>query len=157
MRRQFRRIIVILCLGLLGIQFLRPTKNLSPGAMPPDDLRALQPIPEAAKARLENGCYDCHSNNTRYPWYAEIQPFAWWLDMHVRDGKRELNFSGFGRYPLKRQVDKLDSVIDELNDHTMPLPSYTWTHRDARFTDAERDEIVAWAEALRDKLAEQLE
>ncbi|MBP8255914.1 MAG: heme-binding domain-containing protein, partial [Opitutaceae bacterium] len=95
MRRQFRRIIVILCLGILGIQFFRPTKNLSPEAMPPDDLRALQPIPEAVRTRLENGCYDCHSNNTRYPWYAEIQPFAWWLDMHVRDGKRELNFSGF--------------------------------------------------------------
>ena len=157
MRRQIRRVFVILCLLLVAIQFFRPTKNLSPGPMSPDDLRALQPIPEAVKTRLEIGCYDCHSNNTRYPWYAEIQPVAWWLDVHVRDGKRELNFSNFGRYPLKRQVDKLESVIDELNNHTMPLPSYTWTHREASFTDSERGEIVAWAEALRDKLAEQLE
>jgi len=156
MRRYFRRAAIALCLGLVAIQFVRPTKNLSPGPMPPEDLRAAHPMPEAIRRRLEVACYDCHSNNTRYPWYAEIQPVAWWLDWHVRDGKHELNLSNFGSYSLKRQADKLDSIVDELNERKMPLRSYTWTHRDAAFTDADIAAIVAWAEDLRDKLSEQL-
>ena len=157
MRRVFRWIFVFVCVGFVAIQFVHPEKNQSLGSLSPEDLRTLHPIPEPVRKRLEVGCYDCHSNHTRYPWYSQVQPFAWWLDQHIRDGKRELNLSTFGRYPAKRQVDKLESIIDALNDRSMPLRSYTWTHRDAIFTDEESKEIVAWAEALRDKLEEDLE
>lgn len=156
MRRVFRWAIPTVCLGLIVIQFFHPEKNLSPGPIPPEDLRVLHPMPAPVRKHLEVGCYDCHSNNTSYPWYSQVQPIAWWLDYHIRDGKHELNLSNFGRYSTKRQVDKLDSIIDELNEHAMPLRSYTWMHREAKFTDVERQAIVDWAQALRDKLADDL-
>lgn len=156
MLRVLRWLAILLLVAFLGIQFVRPEKNLSPGPIPAEDLRILHPMPAAIRQKLEVSCYDCHSNQTRYPWYAEIQPLGWWLDQHLKDGKRELNLSTFGSYPLSRQVDKLDAIIDSVKDRTMPLPSYTWTHFDAKFSDEEVAALVVWAETLRDKIEEEL-
>jgi len=146
----------LILVAFLGLQFFKPAKNLSRGPIPEDDLRALHEVPPAIRTQLEAACYDCHSNNTRYPWYAEIQPFGWWLAAHVRDGRRELNLSAFGRYPAKRQADKLDSIVDVLNERTMPLPSYTWGHPEAVLNDEEISKLVNWAESLRDKIEDEL-
>jgi hypothetical protein len=110
-------------------------------------------VPADVQKILRRACYDCHSNATVYPWYAEIQPFGWWLTTHVNDGKRHLNFSEFGTYTLKRSVSKLEQISDEVSQHAMPLPSYTWVHSEARLTTTEIKQLTDWADALRDEIA----
>jgi hypothetical protein len=149
-------LIKTILLGLLvvasGGQFIRPAKNLSAAAPGPDHLTVLHPPPAAVQAVLERACYDCHSNHTRYPWYAEIQPVGWWLAGHIKEGKSHLNFSTFGTYPAKRQMRKLEELIDEVEGGKMPLASYRRIHADARLTPAEIKALTDWAEAVRESL-----
>lgn len=148
-----KKISLGLVLLFVAIQFVRPAKNLSatPG---PHDITALHPTPPAVKQLLAVACYDCHSNHTRYPWYAEVQPLGWWLAQHVRDGKHELNFSELGAYSKKTAARKLDACIDEVTDKAMPLPSYRLNHRDARLTEAQTKLLTDWFEDTRDRIAD---
>lgn len=143
-------------LGLLAvvvvIQFFRPAKNLSAGPAK-TDLLVLHPAPPEVKRLLQVACYDCHSDHTRYPFYAEIQPVAWWLDWHVRDGKRELNLSSFGDLSPKKQGSRIEAMTDAIQSRAMPLKSYTLVHRDAIFTDAQVKLVNDWLESVRDKVA----
>jgi len=125
-----KKILLGLVLAFLAVQFVRPEKNLSP-APSRTDLLALHPPPAEVKRLLQVGCYDCHSDNTRYPWYAELQPLGWWLAQHVRDGKRELNLSSFGELSPKKQASKLEEMVDVISRREMPLESYTITARGA--------------------------
>ncbi len=143
-----KKIIAGLVVLLAAAQFVRPARNLS-AAAGPDDLAARHPVPARVLAMLQRACYDCHSNNTGYPWYAEVQPVRWWLDSHVNDGKRHLNFSEFGAYSAKRAGKKLEQITDEVEQHDMPLRSYTWVHREARLTPEEIKLLAAWADDLR--------
>lgn len=149
-----KKILLGLLVLALAVQFYRPEKNLS-AAPAKTDLLVLHPAPAEVKQLLQVGCYDCHSDHTRYPWYAEIQPLGWWLAQHIRDGKRELNLSAFGDLSPKRQASKLEEMVDLIERREMPLKSYTITHRDAVFTDAQIKQLNGWLEALRDKVAPQ--
>lgn len=102
---------------------------------------------------LARACYDCHSDHTRYPWYAHVQPVAWWLDRHVQEGRTALNFSAFADYEPKRAVRKLQAVADEVHDRQMPLPSYLWLHHEARLSEADTARLVDWAETLAEEIA----
>ena len=144
---------VVLLVLFIGLQFYRPAKNLSP-APGKADLAVAHSVPMEVQAILRQACYDCHSNHTVYPWYAEVQPVRWWLDSHIRDGKRHLNFSTFGAYDKKRAVKKLNELIEEVETGHMPPPSYTWMHRDARLTPAQVQLLVTWAEETVDASTE---
>jgi len=148
-----KKIFLGLALLFVAIQFLRPAKNLSATPAGKDDLVVRYSPPAEVGRLLQISCYDCHSNHTRYPWYAEIQPVGWWLASHVDDGKANLNFSEFGAYTAKKQAKKLGAIYDQVTDHTMPLKSYTWIHRDAKLTDAQIATVCDWAEALQEKIA----
>lgn len=139
---------------LLVGQFIRPAKNLSTSPAGKDDFATLYPPPPEVARILETACYDCHSNHTRYPWYAELQPAGWWLASHINDGKRALNFNEFGAYTAKRQAKKLDAILDQVTDGTMPLTSYTWIHRDAILTPAQSKAFTDWIASIRDSLAD---
>ncbi len=91
---------------------------------------------------------DCHSNNTRYPWYASIQPLAWWLADHVKDGKKHLNFDEYTQRSLRYQYHKMEETVEMVKEEEMPLPSYTWTHMDARLSNEERVAITGWAQSV---------
>ncbi len=148
------KVLLGLAAVFLVIQAFRPMKNLS-AAVPftgKDDITALHPPSPEVSQILATACYDCHSNHTRYPWYAEIQPVGWWLADHIKDARRELNFSEFGTYPTKRQLKKLEAVCDEVRDRTMPLKSYTFIHRSARLTDAQVAALCQWAEDAHDRI-----
>jgi hypothetical protein len=149
-----KKILLVLGLLFLGIQFVRPTKNLSTTPNP-NDLTARHPTPPEVKRLLSVACYDCHSNNTRYPWYAEIQPLGWWLASHVRDGKAELNFSEFGAYDRKKAARRLEMSIDEIDGKKMPLPSYLITHGDARLSDAQIKLLSDWFDETREIVLEE--
>lgn len=143
--------------GLLAVfiaaQFFRPEKNLS-AAPSLHDISVKHEVPADVRDLIKRACYDCHSNSTNYPWYAEIQPFGWWLAQHVSDGKEHLNFSEFSTYSVKRASNKLDQIYDEVSEGTMPLKSYTWGHPEARLTPAEIKLLTEWAETLRDDITE---
>lgn len=117
---------VLLGLGALLVvaQAIRPMSNHGT-IVGPDHITKLAPMPAEVDAILQRACYDCHSNATTYPWYANIQPVGWWLEKHVRDGKRHLNFSEFATYSAKRATRKLEETVEEVREHRMPLASYT--------------------------------
>lgn len=143
-------LLVLLALVIVG-QFIRPAKNVAAGAGP-NDISTKHPVPADVAALLQRACYDCHSNNTKYPWYAEVQPAGWWLAEHVNDGKRHLNFSEFAAYPAKRAKTKAGEIVDEIEEKKMPLKSYTLLHPEARLTPEEIKLITAWAEDLESKI-----
>jgi hypothetical protein len=143
-----KKILIGLLVFLILIQFIRPAKNVSTAATP-DDIFNHYRASDSIKMLIKTSCYDCHSNNTRYPWYAEIQPLAWWLNHHVEEGKNELNFSDFAAFNTRFKSHKLDEVMDEVKEKNMPLKSYLISHSDAKLTDAQREAIIKWADEVR--------
>ncbi len=143
----FKIILGLLILLLLAIQFIHPARNESNQEFTQDFLHQYQ-APLEISEMLKVACYDCHSNNTRYPWYANIQPVAWYLANHIRDGKKDLNFDEFGSYTPKRQQHKLEEIQSQVKKGNMPLASYTLIHRDARLTAAQRDMLVHWIDGI---------
>jgi hypothetical protein len=146
-----KKILLGLVVLLVAIQFVRPAKNIAPRPSE-NDITDHYPTPPAVKQLLAVACYDCHSNTTRYPWYANVQPAAWFLASHVNDGKAHLNFSEFYTYSPKRAASKLDQVIDEVTDHEMPLASYKLGHPDARLTPAQSKLLTDWADGIRQQI-----
>ena len=149
--KTFKRTLVILLIVLILIQFVRPARNIS-ASQSPADISTIYPVSANVGFVLKKACYDCHSNNTGYPWYANVQPVVWWLDDHIKEGKRGLNFSEFASYRIGRQYRKLEEVIDEVKKGDMPLQSYTIVHTDARLTWEEQVMLTSWADAIRDTI-----
>ncbi len=143
MKRSTTILLGVAALALVA-QAIRPTRNLGEVAGP-NHISTKTPVPAEVEAILQRSCYDCHSNATRYPWYANIQPVGWWLEQHVRDGKRHLNFSEFATYAPKRATRKLEETAEMVRGREMPLGSYTWVHRDAKLSDAEIKLLGDWA------------
>ena len=143
--------LLILVTVFVLIQFIQPARNRS-GQVLNTDLTKVFAVPATVKVILESACYDCHSNNTRYPWYSYIQPGGWWLANHIKEGKEELNFSEFGMYSQRRQINKLRSIENSIKDGSMPLSSYAWLHKDARLTNDEKVVITGWITKVKDSL-----
>ncbi|WP_291402417.1 heme-binding domain-containing protein [Daejeonella sp.] len=146
-----KKILLAFLIIFILIQFFRPDKNQSTLASP-NDIFASFPASESTKQLVQTSCYDCHSNNTVYPWYSEIQPLAWWLADHVNEGKSELNFSEFLTYKPKKADHKLEEVIEMIQEGEMPLKSYTLIHSNARLSEAQKTEIINWAQTIRNEL-----
>lgn len=151
--RALKKIAWGLLIILVLLQFIPRSVNKSEKTTPADIANNYQ-VPVQVQSLLKNSCYDCHSNNTRYPWYAYLQPFRLLLDQHVRDGKAELNFSEYGSYSKKRQFNKLRSIGESLEKGTMPLKSYGIMHADARITEAEKAVVLKWVEDTRSLIKE---
>ncbi|MEI6410062.1 MAG: heme-binding domain-containing protein [Bacteroidota bacterium] len=150
MKKYVKNILIGLLVILVIIQFIKPAKNQSNDQT--HHISTKYPVPENVEAILKVACYDCHSNNTVYPWYANFQPVAWWLADHINEGKRELNFSTFTTRKIAVQNHKLDEIIKNVKEGEMPLNSYTWIHSDARLTDEQRGIITNWAQSLMDTI-----
>lgn len=144
-----KKIAILLLVVFVGMQFFRPDQNRTEES---DYVAAFeletQPSSEV-KAFLKTTCYDCHSNNTVYPWYSNIAPISYWMDDHIRHGKGELNFSEWANYSTKKKDHKLEELIEEVEEGEMPLKEYTWTHSEARFTDEQRKLLMTWAKETR--------
>jgi hypothetical protein len=146
----FKKILLALLVIFLVMQAFRPTKNLS--ANTENDISVSYAVPTEVKTILAKACNDCHSNKTEYPWYANIQPAAFWLNDHVVDGKRHLNFNEFNKYRIAKQYKKLEECIDEVKDGEMPLESYTIIHKNAILTEAEKITLTNWCLTVRDSI-----
>ena len=134
-------------------QLYRPAKNQS--NVHPGDVLAKYPATAEVQGILKRACNDCHSNNTVYPWYAEVQPVAWWLAEHVKDGVKHLNFSTITQRPIAVQNHKFEEIIEMVEKGEMPLKSYTWVHRDAILSSSEQQALLNWARVSMDSLKAQ--
>jgi hypothetical protein len=151
---RYFKIIALMILGVLGVmQFFRPAKNIntSPEAVA-NDITKVVAVPGDVQAILVKACNDCHSNNTHYPWYANVMPVGWILSNHIKEGKREINFNEFAVYPIKKQLHKLEEVAEQVERDEMPMSSYRRLHKEARLTDAEKKALMDWAKQARSEL-----
>lgn len=145
---------IIALVTLVGIQFV-PAKRNQSDIVPASDFIATYNPPKEVESILRTSCYDCHSNNTNYPWYNKIQPVSWYLEDHVKHGKEELNFSEFGEYSDRRKMSKLKSFVSQVEQDEMPLDSYTFLHRSAKVSNAEKELVLTWVNQLQDSLRNQ--
>ena len=144
-------IAIILLVAFVGIQFIPTTRNQS-DTVPETDFMLVHNVPETIQKKLQVSCYDCHSNNTQYPWYNKIQPVAWFLEDHIKEGKAELNFNEWDSLSSRRKASKLRSIIKQIENGEMPLDSYTLIHKDAKFSEAEAEELINFITQLKDSL-----
>ncbi len=143
MKRIHKRFLIFGSIALVGIQFIPADANKQV-VIPDSDFRHEYDVPNNVMNILESFCYDCHSNNTNYPWYSHIQPIRLMMDHHIEEGKEELNFSELGNYSKRRQKNKLKAIINQIKDDEMPLSSYTLIHSNAKLSEGEKKEIVKW-------------
>ena len=146
------KIIAWIALGaLVVIQFFPTDKNES-YTTPETDFVLVNKVPSEIENQLMQSCYDCHSNNTVYPWYSKIQPAARFLEDHIKEGKAELNFNEWDNYSDRRKKSKLRSIIKQIESGEMPLDSYTLIHRDAIFSEKEKEAVLNYMKTLKDDL-----
>ncbi len=148
MKKFFKQFFLLLLVILVLIQFFKPEKNIN--TTPSDKyISTAINVPENVNAILIKSCADCHSNNTQYPWYANTQPIAWWLNDHIEEGKAELNIDSFANYSLRRQYRKFEEIMDQVEEDEMPLSSYTLIHRNAKLSEVDRKVLIDWAKDTR--------
>jgi len=147
-KKIFKRIALALLLVFIGIQFIRPKKN-NGVADTSNDITQFVSVPDTVLRMLKVSCYDCHSNKTSYPWYAEIAPASWWLAGHIKDGKAELNFSEFSQYSKRRMKTKLNSIGEQVEKREMPLKSYLLIHGNAELGDGQIQIIKNWTDGAK--------
>jgi hypothetical protein len=143
-----KKILLALAIVFIGIQCYKVDLKLT-NNLPSEDLIAMYQPNAKITSILKTACYDCHSNNTQFPWYNTISPVQWWLADHINHGKKHLNFSAWGTYSNEKANHKLEECFEELEKENMPLNSYTWTHSEARLSETQRSSLINWFSELR--------
>ena len=133
------------------MQFYRPQRN-EDSAVSKLNIKKTVDVPKDVAELFQIACNDCHTNNTNYPWYANIQPVGLLLDSHIKEGKTALDFDDFGSYSIKKQYNKIKSIGQQIKDNTMPISSYTLMHEKANLTLGEKQKITDWAEMTYEKM-----
>ncbi len=141
--KRAKQILFVFLIVFIVIQFLQPARNQS-GQVSQTEFSNTYSIPNNVHTLFKNACFDCHSNNSSYPWYFNIQPVGWILARDIKNGKAKLNFSEIGSLSSRRQISKLQEVENRIKDGTMPLPAYQVMHPSARLTEEERRLLVDW-------------
>lgn len=138
MRKAWLRAGTVLVALLLGIQLV-PRQQTNPAVTA--ELSASAEL----KALLKRACYDCHSNETVWPWYARIAPISWWIGSDVKEGRRDLNFSTWNLYSPSRKARKLKETREQIEKGKMPLWYYVLIHPDAKLSAGDQELILKWA------------
>lgn len=144
--KYFKYFLILALLVLVVLQFVRPEKNNS--GYETVALFEKEAVPSnKVAAILKTNCYDCHSDQTQYPWYAELAPVSYWMDDHINHGKGHFNVSEWSSYSAKKKDHKLEELIEFVEEGEMPLDSYTWLHGDLSEEDTKL--ILDWARMAR--------
>ena len=152
MKKLIKIILVVLVTGFAAIQFFRMDKT-HPAIVRSVMLEAAVSVPPDIALILGRSCNDCHSYLTIYPWYSNVQPSAWFLNDHINEGRRHLNFSVFNTYAPKKKAKKLEEICEQVESKEMPLPSYLWIHWDSKLRDGEAQTLCDWANGEKEKIA----
>jgi Haem-binding domain len=151
MKKLLKILGVLIIAALLAIQAFRPERT-NPVSDPVMAITAQLNVPPDVRTTLERSCYDCHSNQTIWPWYSAVNPVSWLVADDVTEGRRHLNFSEWGNYTPKRQIAKLDMIVSQVDKGEMPLGKYLLIHGNAALTDTDKDLLCTWANAVSDSL-----
>lgn len=143
-----KKILLGILIVVIAIQFF-PIDKTNPPVRQEDDFIQLTDPPEQIAAILRNSCYDCHSNETVYPWYTSVAPISWWIREHIDHGREEMNFSTWGEYDAEKKDHKLEEAVEMVEESEMPLPSYLWVHRSADLDEQQRKELAEWFSSIR--------
>ena len=146
--KKLKAVLLVLLVVLVGLQFFPTRSNQSPIVSSTDFVKTNE-APQNIAQTLHTSCYDCHSNNTNYPWYSNVQPVGWLLEDHINDGKEVLNLSEFGSYSGRKQQSKLTSMISQIEDDKMPLASYTFMHRKALLSKENKKALLDYLRTLK--------
>ncbi|MCE7955154.1 MAG: hypothetical protein BWX95_02427 [Bacteroidetes bacterium ADurb.Bin141] len=150
-------LLVVGVLLIIQLPVFRPAKNFT-DAEPVNDIAKAYDVPMDIQMHIYDGCYSCHSNYTeKYFWYYNIQPVSWWMASHIRNAKRELNFSEFATYSPQSALKKFEEIEKVMVRKSMPLKSYTLTHKEARFTDEDFHDVAEWARGMQKELSQKKE
>ena len=130
--------------GLWGLVLGFGAIQLVPVNRPSPPVEAEVAAPANVRAVLRRACYDCHSNETNWPWYSRVAPVSWLVARDVREGRREVNFSDWGRYDAKRKLKKLKECREQVAKGEMPLWFYVVVHREASLSAEDRALLQGW-------------
>lgn len=148
-RKILKVTLIIIIVAFAAVQ-LFPKQNDNNGSITGENFIGYKyPIPANVEAVFKKACYDCHSNQTYYPWYASLQPVSYWLADHVNEGKRKFNFSEFLTYTAWKQFHRMEDVEEQMTNEEMPLTSYTLIHRDAVIDDSTKNLLINWSKDVR--------
>lgn len=147
MKKILRIVLVVLIAAFVAAQFVRPDRSNPPI----DETKVLQ-APADVQAILDRSCADCHSSNTRWPWYTNVAPISWMIADHVEEGRKELSFSEFGTYAPKKAAKKMQEVCEQVEQGEMPMQNYVLLHRDAKLSDADKARLCEWSKVERARI-----
>ncbi len=147
--KKSKKIILSLVAIFIVMQFFRIDKSI-PEYDESKDFIAMTNPSNKLKKIITSTCYDCHSYETKYPWYSEIAPVSWWTKNHVNEGREELNFSTWGDYSAKKADHKLEEAIEEIEEGEMPLKGYAIIHSDADLCNDDKEMLIDFFNSLRD-------
>lgn len=145
-----KKIGIALVIILIVLQAFSPEKNRSDDHS--KNIATLYPVSKEVDAILVKACNDCHSNNSKYPWYAGVQPLAWWINHNIKDGKKHFNLDDFANYKLNKQYHKMEELIEEVKEGEMPFKPYVLMHNEAKLTPEERAILSSWAQSVLDSM-----
>jgi Haem-binding domain len=150
MKKNLLRSLGIGSLVFVGIQFIVPDENHHGSSK--NDIATVYDIPDNVHTILKTSCFNCHSNNTNYPWYTRMQPVRWWISGHIANGKEKMNFSNFGAYDAKMQYSRFKEIETKVKAGAMPLPSYLTTHPESVLSENQKITLIDWAKAMQDSM-----
>jgi hypothetical protein len=151
LRKVLKWVVVVVALLFVGVQFVPTGMSNSPV----DQTRTLEAhvhVTPEVEAILARSCNDCHTQQTRYPWYSKVAPFSWLLASHIKEGRDHLNFSDWASYDAEEQGINLQNICRITKRGAMPINSYLYIHRDAKLSDADVQTLCNWTNAEGDKL-----
>jgi hypothetical protein len=152
MKKILRYILFFLLFAFVVIQFIARPEKISEPVSDTDITLALN-VDQKISIMLKSACYDCHSNQPKYPWYASVAPISWKINEHIKEGRGELNFSLWSTFSAKKRDHKLEELIEMIEEREMPLPNYVTLHKEADLTDEQIASLVAWANQVRANIA----
>jgi hypothetical protein len=147
--RAVRAVLIVFLVLFIGAQFVRPDRT-NPAS--PAGASLLSKAPPQVAAIIDRSCRDCHTNDTRWPWYTNITPMNWLVANHVQQGREHVNFSTWSAYDEDDQDKFLGGICSLTKRGRMPLPSYLFLHRDTKLSDSDVAALCAWSEKMRDML-----
>jgi len=150
MRKILKWIGVVLAVVCIGIQFV-PVERTNPPVDPEMTFQAKVNVPPYIDNIVRTSCYDCHSNETAWPWYSYVAPVSWLVSKDVVEARAQLNFSEWD-YNMFRSVGRLDQMAEEVYQGNMPLPIYLTMHPSSKLTEADKDSLINWIEIVREEI-----
>ena len=140
-----KRTLLIFLITFILMQFIRVEQT---NEAVEKDLEIKAPL--EIMTMFKQSCYDCHSNQAKWPWYSQIAPFSWVVTSHVEDGRKSLNFTTWENYTEEEKTKKMKRIHQTVYA-SMPLKSYIWLHKEADLTKEQRTLIRDWTGVRKNK------